>query len=323
MTQAPATTVANAVRQHGGGRTPMHLQRTAPDGRLMHSRGGVINRRGEAATSSNPPFASCAAATHPTTGVRRARKSSPSLRSQNCPHAQLVKGYKAATLLEVQFRQLHLRRTPNTSYCPETYTNYLFHQASLLIAECRITYELPQRSQGSLDAASQLNPADSRLRARYRAVSDLRHKRQVVLQADFQLLQFKGVSVIPYCLVGSTENIAGMGGECHDLLHEFRFAVRSFMTASSILKAGHENSHSNRRNRSNSLHPGRSMLTTPRQGHQPPSRQQHQRREQQRLAYLSQSEAYVELPIEHANLPALVLAASLPAPCHHVQRGAA
>ncbi|MDH0702452.1 hypothetical protein N5D41_13280 [Pseudomonas toyotomiensis] len=93
MTQAPATTIATAVRQHGGGRHPLNLPSTAPAGRLHDSRGGVINRRAEGATTSHPLPASCAAAAHPTTGVRRARELSPSLRSQNRPHAQLVEGY--------------------------------------------------------------------------------------------------------------------------------------------------------------------------------------------------------------------------------------
>lgn len=93
MTQAPATTVATAVRQHGGGRHPLNLQCTALAGRQQDLRGGVINRRAEGATSSNTLPASCAAAAHPTTGVRRARELSPSLRSQNRPHAQLVEGY--------------------------------------------------------------------------------------------------------------------------------------------------------------------------------------------------------------------------------------
>lgn len=93
MTQAPATTVATAVRQHGGGRHPLNLPCTVQAGRLQDSRGGVINRRAEGATSSNTLPASCAAAAHPTTGVRRARELSPSLRSQNRPHAQLVEGY--------------------------------------------------------------------------------------------------------------------------------------------------------------------------------------------------------------------------------------
>jgi hypothetical protein len=93
MTQAPATTIATAVRQHGGGRHPLNLPGTVQAGRLQDSRGGVINRRAEGATSSNTLPASCAAAAHPTTGVRRARELSPSLRSQNRPHAQLVEGY--------------------------------------------------------------------------------------------------------------------------------------------------------------------------------------------------------------------------------------
>lgn len=94
MTQAPATTVATAVRQHGGGRRPLNLPSTVQAGRLQDSRGGVINRRAEGATSSTTLPASCAAAAHPTTGVRRARELSPSLRSQSCQHAQLVEGYK-------------------------------------------------------------------------------------------------------------------------------------------------------------------------------------------------------------------------------------
>lgn len=93
MTQAPATTVATAVRQHGGGRHPLNMPCTVQAGRLQDSRGGVINRRAEGATSSNTLPASCAAAAHPTTGVRRARELSPSLRSQSCQHAQLVEGY--------------------------------------------------------------------------------------------------------------------------------------------------------------------------------------------------------------------------------------
>lgn len=113
MTQAPATTVATAVRQHGGGRHPLNLLCTAPAGRLQDSRGGVINRRAEGATSSHPLPASCAAAAHPTTGVRRARELSPSLRSQSCQHAQLVEGYKPCPLmaLAMLLKQLNGQRS--------------------------------------------------------------------------------------------------------------------------------------------------------------------------------------------------------------------
>lgn len=114
MTQAPATTIATAVRQHGGGRHPLNLPCTEPAGRLQDSRGGVINRRAEGATSSLPLPASCAAAAHPTTGVRRARELSPSLRSQNRPHAQLAEGYKHE-YLEIDWPNGPLIRRQNTS----------------------------------------------------------------------------------------------------------------------------------------------------------------------------------------------------------------
>lgn len=108
MTQAPATTVATAVRQHGGGRHPLILRCTAPAGRLQDSRGGVINRRAEGATSSNTLPASCAAAAHPTAGVRRARELSPLLRSQNRPPAQLVEGHGGSPNHNAAQSRIHL-----------------------------------------------------------------------------------------------------------------------------------------------------------------------------------------------------------------------
>lgn len=113
MTQAPATTVAPAVRQHGGGRHPLDLLCTAPAGRLHDSRGGVIDRRAEGATSSNTLPASCAAAAHPTTGVRRARELSPSLRSQSRLHAQLVMGYTHTSTTTKQAAQAAVNGGPD------------------------------------------------------------------------------------------------------------------------------------------------------------------------------------------------------------------
>ena len=108
MTQAPATTIATAVRQHGGGRHPLNLLCTPTAGRLQDSRGGVIDRRAKGATSSNTLPASCAAAAHPTTGVRRARELSPSLRSQSCQHAQLVEGYGQLDRILLQDLSCHI-----------------------------------------------------------------------------------------------------------------------------------------------------------------------------------------------------------------------
>jgi len=93
MTLATATTVVRAVRQHGGGLVHTQQPRAHSRGRQLTSRGGVINRRCEATSIIPLPFPSSAAAVYPLTGVRRARILSPSLRSNNRPHAQLVVGY--------------------------------------------------------------------------------------------------------------------------------------------------------------------------------------------------------------------------------------
>lgn len=94
MNQATATTVVRAVRQHGGGLVHTQQPRAYARGRQLTPRGGVINRRCEATSIIHSPFLSSAAAAYPLTGVRRARTLSPSLRSNNRPHAQLAEGYK-------------------------------------------------------------------------------------------------------------------------------------------------------------------------------------------------------------------------------------
>lgn len=87
-----ASTKPVAAPQRGGDRALQHQVNAMQAGRQQDSR-GTIDRRDEVATYSQPTPDSCAAAAHPTTGVRRARELSPSLRSQNRPHAQLVEGY--------------------------------------------------------------------------------------------------------------------------------------------------------------------------------------------------------------------------------------
>lgn len=94
MTQATATTASRAVRQHGGGLVHANPPRTTLRGRHHCTSGGAINRRCEAASIIALAFSAPATLAYPMTGVRRARELSPSLRSQNRPHAQLVLGAK-------------------------------------------------------------------------------------------------------------------------------------------------------------------------------------------------------------------------------------
>lgn len=97
-----ANTNVIAAPQRGGDRAPQQPVGTMPAGRQQDAR-GTIDRRAEGATYSPTPPTSGAAALHPTTGVRRARELSPSLRSQNHPHAQLVEGYKPSTGVQLGY----------------------------------------------------------------------------------------------------------------------------------------------------------------------------------------------------------------------------
>lgn len=93
MSLATAFTQASAVRLHGGGRAHHAPTTTRPAGRPTRSTGGEIDSRCEAASLIALAYRPCGAHAYPLTGVRRARELSPSLRSQNRPHAQLVEGY--------------------------------------------------------------------------------------------------------------------------------------------------------------------------------------------------------------------------------------
>ncbi len=108
MTLATATTVVRAVRKHGGGLVQAQQPRAHARGRQLTSRGGVINRRCEATSIIHSLFQSSAAAAYPLTGVRRARTLSPSLRFNNSTYAQLVVGYgyiSTALLLRKPLKQ--------------------------------------------------------------------------------------------------------------------------------------------------------------------------------------------------------------------------
>ncbi len=95
MTIATASTQAQAVRQHGGGRAPRALMTQQPAGRRARSTGGDIKSlccaaAGIIAFASSP----CGAHAHPLTGVRRAAHPAAPLRSTPRQHAQPVEGYQ-------------------------------------------------------------------------------------------------------------------------------------------------------------------------------------------------------------------------------------
>ena len=95
MTQATATTVPKAVRQHGGGVVHANQPRATLRGRHQCPSGGVKTSLCCAAAGINAlDLQATATLAYPMTGVRRAQKLSTPLRSLTRPHAQPVMGYK-------------------------------------------------------------------------------------------------------------------------------------------------------------------------------------------------------------------------------------
>lgn len=115
MTIATASTQAQAVRQHGGGRTRRAKLAQKLAGRPTRSAGGEIKSlccaaAGIFALAPRP----CGAHAYPPTGVRRAAHPAATLRLSPNPPAQPVLGYGQYSQL------LHFRSfTPSSCYIPE------------------------------------------------------------------------------------------------------------------------------------------------------------------------------------------------------------
>lgn len=341
MTQAPATTVATAVRQHGGGRHPLNLLCTAPAGRLQDSRGGVINRRAEGATSSHPLPAGCAAAAHPTTGVRRARELSPSLRSQNRPHAQLVEGYTPPltqgtvqlrgylnqlfqVLAEIPIRvskqskhasvssfvDAELKGTNENREVESKFRRYC------LALHIEIVVEIIGRSlHDSLkEVHVSLQYRETKDYLFRRAVHDVMQHRQGIALLIPPALKFL---LLPHQLRVCLDRLPNNGEKTHGV------PMVSHPRLSLLHPLGNLNSNDQRQNRAESLHPSRDMLSTPRHKQYQHRDRHNEKRTHQEAHHSFKREPYTELPIKHASLQALVFPSSLPALCHHVQRGAA
>lgn len=106
-----------------------------------------------------------------------------------------------------------------------------------------------------------------------------------------------------------------------------RFTIGDFVVSllfhRRLSALSHPNSHQYREHRTNGLNPIWSMLTFPRQANNRVNQDNDNRREEQRLAHISKCETNVEFLLQHANLPASLIAESMPASCHHVQQVAA
>lgn len=328
MTQAPATTVATAVRQHGGGRHPLSLPCTAPTGRLQDSRGGVINRRAEGATSSNTLPASCAAAAHPTTGVRRARELSTSLCSQSCQHAQLVEGYTA---------MLHLNRAselPALIKCLSIEHQRVI-QRSLGLFACQTQMFRPS-PQGGRAAILMPKYKNQRSHTASRVVNfDLPVVIEVIIKIavkpfleGFQKASNPPITFNAYICIrehSAHQEVILSNQRMEPQRHSaalLRPVSNPPLLISRLLSRGNPDCRGYSCHRSNRLHPGCTHFAGIHRQHQEVCRsedQNHTGHRDQMLPYplpaaLAPHPYYLDTQ-EHRP--------SLPAPCHHVQRGTA
>ncbi len=343
MTQAPATTIATAVRQHGGGRHPLNLPCTAPAGRLQDSRGGVINRRAEGATSSNTLPASCAAAAHPTTGVRRARELSPSLRSQNRPHAQLVEGYMTSleALTNQPRKELHKLFPITLELCKG------FHNSALQILCWILSCTQREKSNQNGQIKTELRSDDVAMgvliiiKVQHGALHDSLEEFDIrSLDINPLLIYFALVPlgakrlrsyIRSHFALRSRQQIFG-GADClsHKHMQPHCMCVVSCLcilsaTLQLFLMTVERDYYRNHdgKDRANCLNPSRSITALPRQTDQHINQHDQDRRKAQSFAHICKRETNMEFLVEHASLPARVVPQSLQAPRHHVQRGAA
>lgn len=323
MTQAPDTTVATAVRQHGGGRHQLNLQCTVQAGRLQDSRGGVINRRAEGATSSNTLPASCAAAAHPTTGVRRARELSSSLRSQNRPHAQLVEGYTPYTS--------HVRMSSgkpvdnlSASYTAVFKTTYCGTPTLKIEAgESEIRNQLFPKSGHNFHLPKQVNLQIVQLHNWY-GIQRGRMGRPFKIRAFFKVFAERRCRAeIQRPLQGSKQNpqlYALIMSEQQKNLPQLFF---SLTLLDGLMGVGENRSPRKSKHRSNRLNPRGPNLTGIYSQHNyvgGRKNQDHARHRDHQVLLCPLPAAFVPHPY---HLDAQEHRPSLPAPCHHVQRGAA
>ncbi|WP_134677483.1 hypothetical protein [Ectopseudomonas khazarica] len=335
MTQAPAATVATAVRQHGGGRHPLNLLCTAPAGRLQSSRGGVIDRRAEGATSSNTLPASRAAAAHPTPGVRRARELSPSLRSQNRPHAQLVEGYGLASSL---FGSLPIIAEQNISMLFFNIYKELASRGNSLVPRFDIGLRENMdhlvidliHPQSRVDVEQQFLCIQKEAPP-FSVLLRVNEGGKALLQSSdpcpevLFVMPSKSISAAPSPqLIKKLINL----NACPEP-HKSVLVLRPHLLNMTLprvllpLPGRYADGNEDANDGTNCLNPSRCMLTPPRHKQTKYDGRNKGVRANQESNKAGERDPYMELPIEHANLLAVMMPMSLPALCHYVQRGAA
>ncbi|MFP6861266.1 hypothetical protein [Pseudomonas sp.] len=336
MTLATATTTAKAVRQHGGGLVHAILPRAALRCRQQSPIGGVKKSLCCAAAGINAldPQATAALA-YPMTGVRQAQKLSTPLRSPIRPSAQHVLGYGLVgglfascpniakqNVLMLLFNIYKKLAGRGNSPIPSFYIGFREN-----IDHRVIDFIYPQRrvdvEQQPLCVQKEAPP--------FSVLLGVYEGSKALLQPNypfskvFLVLPPKSISAAPSPQLSKklvNLNTRPEPHKCVLVLHLHTLYMPLFRVLLS-LPSRYAYSNEDAYNGTNCLNPGRRMLTSPWHDQYEHRRRNHEEGTKQKSYKAGEREPYVELPAEHTNLLALMMSESLPAPCHHVQRGAA
>lgn len=326
MIKATANTNVRAVLQHGGGLAHTQQPRTNARGRQLTPRGGVINRRCEATSIIPLPFPSSAAAVYPLTGVRRARKLSPSLRSNNRPHAQLVVGYMLVLL-----NALKISKRLNSFSCigieivkPLEIEIYSPHKR-FLVTQPHNNLQTVRRS--NLHLTQEVYLPGRKFCNRYSPESfdcgrprKMRSALQIYVDHEFAVaLARRGQSGTK--LICSNSLLPR-----HQQQHSAQL-VSTSIAAGALVHVGERGSHNYSQECSDNSNPPDHSWVSPRNNNQQPTedeRAHHRGRSKPHaLQQRAQSKANANFLIQHVLILTSTPALSLQAPRHYVQRGAA
>lgn len=331
---ATAVTQAPAVRQHGGGRTYRVLLTQQPSGRPTRSTGGEIKSLCCAAAGIIAlAFRPCGAHSYPLTGVRRAAHTAAPLRSTPRPHAQPVKGYKAAQDLGSIRASSSLSTTqifPKQNRIGEANRSAMGIQVSLVIFR-----------NGSNGPAIDIN---RHLRAMSQDLENLsgNSDRQPLLK---HRLQHVGCSIETTCIHFRNVQLLDMQHLRFETLHSKltfvdglarKFSYAKFLKGFSFFDflllfpmplMGYSNSYENRADGTDSLHPARAFFVehskVDKHSDQRPKRRDAQHQKPQPPHRVLAHRAAYQSPFAHNSPLSRIESARLKARCHQVQRGVA
>lgn len=323
---APATlsTQAAAVRKRGGGLARRALLTLSLAGHPSMPEGGAIKSLCCAAAGIFLPKPKAhAGVAYPTTSVRGAQKDAASLRSTTAPHAQPVEGYKQLAG-EPKFGQVSARRSFNPTHRDRRSGSCSSHSLPITIIEGRIFNHRLHALPDFRDSMTKFNPTDCGLRLGNGLIGDLGNKCTSIRQP---CSHHQSVVVVEHRIVGHIDRrktrLTDVFCNRHHLFQQLRFLLPDQLPLLSPLTGSDPYGSEDRSNRTNRLHPSRSIAAAPRPSPHPPAKRNHQGRQKHPLQQAARAQVNRELFGQHGHPLAIGRGRSMKASSEPVQGVAA